>query len=141
MRTQTSLGKLVHTLIGGGPTSLDHIKNPTFVGCQTNHLTGNFTAHQRPLASGLGVLWGRDEEIELCVEQYNHNSTAKGGEEGLVRTSQILFPSLSIVEVRWTYPLSSRRLGLHFSRGGLVAAFGSLCVSVCHGNDAILLVG
>lgn len=65
--TETSLGKLVHALIGRGSSSLDHIQNSAFIGCQSNNLTGNFSAQKSSFGSGLVVIegeWTWKKEVE-----------------------------------------------------------------------------
>ena len=42
--TQSLLGELVDALVGGTSSSLDHIKNASLVGTQSNNLTRNGTA-------------------------------------------------------------------------------------------------
>lgn len=51
--SQTSLGKLVNSLVSGTSTSLDHIKNPPLVRGESGNLTGNFTAEGGALAKFL----------------------------------------------------------------------------------------
>jgi hypothetical protein len=53
--SKTSLGELVHTLIGRGSSSLDHIQNSALVGAQSNDFTGNLAAHLGALANALKI--------------------------------------------------------------------------------------
>ena len=40
---QTSLGELVHALVGRGSSGLDHVEDATFVRGQSHHFAGNFS--------------------------------------------------------------------------------------------------
>lgn len=53
MASKTSLGELVHTLIGRGSSGLDHIQNSALVRAQTNDFTGDLAAHLGALANAL----------------------------------------------------------------------------------------
>ena len=47
---QTSLGKLVHALVGGRPSGLDHVENTTFVRTQSGDFPDNAADHLRVFA-------------------------------------------------------------------------------------------
>ena len=53
VRAQTTLGKLVNSLIGTAPSRLDHVENAALVGGQSHHFAGNFTRQRHTLAESL----------------------------------------------------------------------------------------
>lgn len=68
MGTQAPLGKLVNTLVGTAPPSLDHIKNSAFVGSQSDNFTSNGSAELGALASTLLLHVEKRKEVRSAAE-------------------------------------------------------------------------
>jgi hypothetical protein len=72
--SKTSLGELVHTLIGRGSSSLDHIQNSALVGAQSNDFTGNLAAHLGALANALKIKKRGDKSASVVVDDGNKST-------------------------------------------------------------------
>ena len=53
VRTETTLGKFVNTLVSSRSSRLDHIENSALIRGKSNNLTGNFTCEKGAFGSNL----------------------------------------------------------------------------------------